>query len=53
MFGPYPDGNATDSKKIKKKFLLSGNGTWHSQYKVVMVARQLADQWVVRDGHPQ
>ena len=37
----------------KTKLLLSGDEEWHGQHSIVVVAGQLADQWVVLEGHPQ
>ena len=41
-------------RKARKqnKTLLSGNGTWHSQHKLVVMAEQLTDQRMVWEGHP-
>ena len=36
----------------QNKTLFSGNGTWHGQHRVVMMAGQPTDQWVVWEGHP-
>ena len=37
--------------KNKTKPLFPRNEAWHSQNSIVVVAKQLTDQWVVLEGH--
>ena len=53
MFNPYLDESVNESKRTKKKKLLSGDEAWHSQRGVVVVAGQLANQWAILEGHSQ